>query len=173
MKTRCSKDIRLLSVLCGGLAVCAAGPPAGAQEAPVLEIALYPGIRVTDAVGTTYVIESKGEVEGGFWLTRGWIELTTSTAMWMDPVPTDSPRKVYRAVKVTKPVVQTVANMVTMPCSLNRPAGQQPEVGGPILQPQDRPSEIGRGLVKFWGRVAHPVAAHAGWTPRSSTKQPG
>ncbi len=51
-------------------------------------------------------------MEGDFWLTRGWIELTTPTAIWMDPVPTDSPRKVYRAVKVTKPVVQTVTNMV-------------------------------------------------------------
>jgi hypothetical protein len=91
------------------------GPPAGAQEAPVLEIALYPGIRVTGEVGTTYVIESKGEVEGDFWLTRGWIELTTPTAIWMDPVPTDSPRKVYRAVKVIKPAVQTIADMVRVP----------------------------------------------------------
>jgi formylglycine-generating enzyme required for sulfatase activity len=43
------------------------------------------------------------------------MELTTPTAIWMDPVPTDSPRKVYRAVKVTKPVAQTVANMVWIP----------------------------------------------------------
>jgi len=105
----------LLSILSGGLALWAMGPPAGAQEAPVLEIALYPGIRVTGEVGSTYVIESKAEVDGDFWLTRGWIELTTPTAIWMDPVPTDSPRKVYQAVKVTKPVVQTVANMVWIP----------------------------------------------------------
>jgi formylglycine-generating enzyme required for sulfatase activity len=32
----------------------------------------------------------------------------------MDPVPTDSPRRVYRAVKVTKPVVQTIPNLVWM-----------------------------------------------------------
>ncbi len=91
------------------------GPAAGAQDAPVLEIALYPGLRVTGEVGTTYVIESKAEVEGDSWLTRGWMELTTPTAIWMDPVPTESPRKVYRALKVTKPVVQTVANMVWIP----------------------------------------------------------
>lgn len=60
MKTRSSKDIRLLSILCGGLAVCAVGPPAGAQEAPALEIALYPGIRVTGEAGATYVIEMQG-----------------------------------------------------------------------------------------------------------------
>jgi formylglycine-generating enzyme required for sulfatase activity len=61
------------------------------------------------------VIESATDVESDFWLTRGWIELTTPTAMWMDPVPTDSPRKVYRAVKVTKPLGQTIPNMVWIP----------------------------------------------------------
>ena len=40
------------------MAVAAVGPPVGAQEAPVLEIALYPGLRVAGEVGTTYVIES-------------------------------------------------------------------------------------------------------------------
>ncbi|HOY58238.1 MAG TPA: SUMF1/EgtB/PvdO family nonheme iron enzyme, partial [Verrucomicrobiota bacterium] len=115
MKTQCSKDVRLLSILCGGLALWPMGPPVGAQDAPVLEIALYPGIRLTGEVGTTYVIESKGEVDGDFWLTRGWIELSTPTAIWMDPVPTESPRKVYRAVKLTKPVVQPAANMVWIP----------------------------------------------------------
>ena len=115
MKTRGSKGVRLLSILGGGLAVWAVGPPAAAQEAPALEIALYPGIRVTGEVGATYVIESKVEVEGDFWLTRGWIELTTRTTMWMDTVPTDSPRRVYRAVKVTKPLVQTIPNMVWIP----------------------------------------------------------
>jgi hypothetical protein len=90
-------------------------PRAGAQEAPALEIALDPGIRVTGEVGTTYVIESKTYLESDFWLTRGWIELATPTAQWMDPVPTDAPRRVYRAVKVTKPAVQTIANMVWVP----------------------------------------------------------
>jgi formylglycine-generating enzyme required for sulfatase activity len=85
------------------------------HPAAVLELALYPGIRVTGEVGTTYVIESKADVEGDFWLTRGWLELTTPTAIWMDPVPTDSPRRVYRAEKVVKPVVQTIANMVWIP----------------------------------------------------------
>ncbi len=90
-------------------------PAISGYGASVLEIVLYPGLRVTGEVGTTYVIESKTDVDGDFWLTRGWIELTTPTAIWMDPVPTDSPRKVYRAVKVAKPVVQTVANMVWVP----------------------------------------------------------
>ena len=90
-------------------------PPVTAQDGPSLEIALHPVIRVTGEVGATYVIESKNVADDDFWLTRGWIELTTPTAIWMDPVPTDSPRKVYRAVKVTKPVVQAVANMVWIP----------------------------------------------------------
>ncbi|MCZ7640130.1 MAG: formylglycine-generating enzyme family protein [Verrucomicrobia bacterium] len=82
---------------------------------PSLEIALHPVIRVTGEVGATYVIESTSDVEGDFWLTRGWIELTTPTAVWTNPVPTDSPRRVYRALKVTKPAVQTIANMVWLP----------------------------------------------------------
>jgi formylglycine-generating enzyme required for sulfatase activity len=113
MKTGFSKLTRLALAL--GLSAWAVGPPVAAQDAPQLEIALYPGIRVTGEVGTTYVIESTTDVEGGFWLTRGWLELTTPTAMWMDSVPTDSLRRVYRAVKVTKPVAQTVANMVWIP----------------------------------------------------------
>ncbi len=60
----------MLTILCGGLALWAMGPPAGAQEAPLLEIALHPGIRVTGEVGSTYAIESKAEVEDDFWLTR-------------------------------------------------------------------------------------------------------
>lgn len=102
-------------MLCLGLAIWVARPPAWAQDSPILEIALYPGIRLTGELGTTYVIESKTEVEGASWMTRGWIELTTPTTIWIDPVPTDSPRRMYRAVKVTKPVVQTIANMVWIP----------------------------------------------------------
>ncbi len=94
---------------------CVAGPWVWAQEAPALEIALHTVIRVTGEVGATYVIESRNGVEDDFWLTRGCLGLTTPTAVWTDPVPTDSPRKVYRAVKVTKPMVQTIPNMVWVP----------------------------------------------------------
>jgi hypothetical protein len=113
MKRQSSKLTRFALVL--GLAAWAVGPPVTAQESPLLEIALYPGIRVTGEVGATYVIESKNGAEDDFWLTRGWIELATPTAIWTDPVPADSPRKVYRAVKVVKPVVQTIPNMVWIP----------------------------------------------------------
>jgi formylglycine-generating enzyme required for sulfatase activity len=96
-----------------GLAVVATA--AMAQDAPSLEIALHPVVRVTGEVGTTYVIESATDVDSDFWLTRGWIELSAPTAQWTDPVPTDSPRRVYRAVKVTKPAIQAPANMVWIP----------------------------------------------------------
>jgi len=86
-----------------------------AQAPASLEIALHPVIRVTGEVGATYVIESATEVDSEFWLTRGWIELSTPTAQWTDPVPSDSPRQVYRTVMVTKPVVQTIPNMVWIP----------------------------------------------------------
>lgn len=113
MKTQCRNLARLALVL--SLAIWMGGSPAEAQEAPTLEIALYPGIRVTGGVGTTYIIESKIGVEADLWLTRGWIELTTPTAIWMDPVPIDSPRRVYRAAQVSRPMVQTIANMVWVP----------------------------------------------------------
>ncbi|MCZ7636485.1 MAG: leucine-rich repeat protein [Verrucomicrobia bacterium] len=100
--------------------------------AAALEIALHPAIRVTGEVGSTYVIESKAEVEGDFWLTRGWIELATPTATWTDPLPTTSPRNVYRAVKVTKPVVQTIPNIVWIPpgrFTMGSPEGERGRQG--------------------------------------------
>lgn len=137
MKTRCSKLGRFILVF--GLAASAMGPPAWAQEGPALEMALYPGIRVTGEVGATYVIESKNGVEDDFWLTRGWLELTTPTVLWIDPVPTDSPRKVYRAVKVTKPMVQTVPNMVWIPPGrfvMGSPENERGRVGNEDPQTQ-------------------------------------
>ena len=91
MKTRSSNLTRLALVL--GLAVGLARASDLGAGRPVPGDRPAPGIRVTGEVGATYVIESTTEVEGDFWLTRGWIELTTPTAMWTDPVPTDSPRQ--------------------------------------------------------------------------------
>jgi len=110
MKTPFSMLVRMILGL--SLALGTAAREAEAQDAPTLEIALYPGIQVTGEVGATYAIQSKAEVGEGFWETRGWIELTGPTAVWMDPVPAVSSRRIYRAVKATAPVVQTVANMV-------------------------------------------------------------
>lgn len=45
--------------------------------------------------GDTYVIESTTDEAGGWWRTRGWVELTTATAVWVDPVTTGL-RPVYR-----------------------------------------------------------------------------
>jgi formylglycine-generating enzyme required for sulfatase activity len=55
MKTRSSKHIRFLSLLC--LAVWAAGPRAVAQTPAELDIQLYAGLTVTGAVGTVYSVE--------------------------------------------------------------------------------------------------------------------
>lgn len=87
-----------------------------AQDAPSLAIGMHPAITVTGEAGSTYVIESKNGVEDDFWLTRGVVELTSTQAQWIDSVPADGPKRIYRAVKVTKPEgVQPVEGMVWIP----------------------------------------------------------
>ena len=87
-----------------------------ALQAQELAIQLHPTITVTGEAGSTYVIESKTSVEDDFWLTRGVVELTSPQAQWFDSVPTDAPRRIYRAVEVTKPEgVKPVENMVWIP----------------------------------------------------------
>ncbi len=98
-----------------GLAAGATAPRTVAQDAAILEIALRPEIRVSGEVGAIYVIESKSNVEGDFWLTRGWIELTTHSANWLDPMPAASPQRIYRAVKASRPDIQTIADMAWIP----------------------------------------------------------
>jgi len=86
-----------------------------AQDEPTLAIQLHP-ITVTGEVGSTYVIESKIDVEDDFWLARGVVALTSTQTQWFDPVPAEAPQRIYRAVKVTKPEgVQPVENMVWIP----------------------------------------------------------
>jgi hypothetical protein len=55
MKTRSSKHVRFLSLLC--LAVWAVGPRASAQTPAQLDIQKYAGLTITGAVGTVYSIE--------------------------------------------------------------------------------------------------------------------
>ena len=62
------------------------------------------------------MIESKNGVDDDFWLTRGVVELTSTQATWSDSVPADGPKRIYRAVEVTKPEgVQPTENMVWIP----------------------------------------------------------
>ncbi len=82
------------------------------QEEPSLEIQLHPSIRVTGEAGATYVIESMTDLEGDFWLTRGVVEMNATLADWFDTVPAAGHQRYYRAVKVTKPEVEPIENMV-------------------------------------------------------------
>jgi len=84
--------------------------PLLAQDEPA------PAITVTGVAGSTYVIESKNGVDDDFWLTRGVVELTSTQAQWFDSVPATAPKRIYRAVKQTKPEgVQPIENMVWIP----------------------------------------------------------
>lgn len=87
-----------------------------AQNEPTLAIQMHPAITVVGEAGSTYVIESKNGVDDDWWLTRGVVELTSTQAQWMDSVPAEGPKRIYRAVKVTKPEgVQPVEGMVWIP----------------------------------------------------------
>ena len=92
-----------------------------AQDGPNLGIQLHPEsqaaqIQLTGEVGSTYVIESKTDLEEDFWLARAVLEMTTPEILWLDPVPADAPQRIYRAVKVAKAEgVQPIENMVWIP----------------------------------------------------------
>ncbi len=70
---------------------------------------------VTGEVGATYLIESSTNLGKEPWITRGWIDMATAAAKWTDPMPVNPAQRYYRVVKVTRPAVQTVANMVWIP----------------------------------------------------------
>jgi len=149
MKTRDSELTRLALAL--GMAVWAAGLRVQAQEGASLELRLdperHPIIRVAAETGTTWVIESKTAVEADFWLTRGWIELTGPIGEWVDPVPRDSPHKIYRALKVIRPVLQTVSNMVWIAPGTFTMGCPPSERGGHVWEHQQTRVTLTQG---FW-----------------------
>ena len=105
--------------------------PLAAQDDPTLAIQLHPAITVTGEVGSTYVIESKNGVDDDIWLTRGVVELTSTQATWSDSVPADGPKRIYRAVKQTKPEgVQPIENMVWIPAGTFTMGSPRSERGG-------------------------------------------
>ena len=104
--------------------------PLQAQEEPTRAIQPQPAVTVSGEAGSTYVIESKNGVDDDFWLMRGVVELTSTQAQWFDSVPAKGPRRIYRAVKVTKPEeVQPLENMVWIPAGRFTMGSPSNEVG--------------------------------------------
>jgi len=100
MKTRSSKHVRFLSVLC--LAVWAAGPRAVAQTAAELDIQLYAGLTITGAVSTVYSIEYVTDLaqtnNASAWRCLEFLQLPASPYLWADKSASATGRRFYRAV---------------------------------------------------------------------------
>src|SRR6266478_1023689 len=105
MKTRSSKLVRLLSVLC--LAVWAAAPRATAQSRPSLGLrfsAGQPTLSLTGAVGTVYSIQyATGLSPTNVWVDRTLVQAKGGGTVWTDPSSPTPGQRFYRAVSVPAP----------------------------------------------------------------------
>jgi formylglycine-generating enzyme required for sulfatase activity len=112
MKTRSSKLVRFLSLLC--LAAWAVGPRAAAQTPPVLDLQLYAGLTVTGAVGTVYSIDYVTDLaqtnNASAWRCLEFLQLPANPYPWADKSAPATGKRFYRAVEFAAP-----ANMVFIP----------------------------------------------------------
>ncbi len=112
MKTRFSKLVRSLSVLC--LAALAVGPRASAQTPPVLNLQLYAGLTITGAVGTVYSVEYVTDLaqtnNPSAWRCLEFLQLPASPYLWADKSAPATGQRFYRAVVFAAPT-----NMVFIP----------------------------------------------------------
>jgi len=99
MKTRSSKLVRFLSVLC--LAVWTLGPRASAQTPPVLDVHLYAGLSITGAVGTVYSMEYVTDLaqtnDPSAWRCLEFLQLPASPYLWADKSAPATGQRFYRA----------------------------------------------------------------------------
>jgi formylglycine-generating enzyme required for sulfatase activity len=112
MKTRSSKLVRFLSVLC--LAVWAVGPRASAQTPPVLGLQLYAGLSITGVVGTVYQIQYVTDLaqtnNASARRCLEFLQLPASPYLWADKSAPATARRFYRAVQSGAPT-----NLVFIP----------------------------------------------------------
>src|SRR5690349_4327059 len=112
MKTRSSKLVRFLSLLC--LTVWAVGPRATAQTPAELDLQLYAGLGVTGAIGTVYSIEYVTELAPTnnltAWRSLEFLQLPASPYLWADKSAPATSKRFYRAVAFTAPT-----NLVFIP----------------------------------------------------------
>jgi formylglycine-generating enzyme required for sulfatase activity len=126
MKTRFSKRVRLLSLLC--LAVWALGPRAVAQTPAELDLHLYAGLTITGAVGTVYSVEYVTDLAQtntpSAWRCLEFLQLPASPYLWADKSAPATGKRFYRAVAMGAPT-----NMVFIPPGTFRMGSPTNEVG--------------------------------------------
>ncbi len=112
MKTRCSKLVPILPVLC--LAGSAASLPASAQTPAQLSIQTYAGLTITGAVGSVYSIECVTDLartnDQSAWRCLEFLRLPASPYLWADKSAPATANRFYRAMAMEAP-----ANMVFIP----------------------------------------------------------
>jgi len=105
MKTRSSKLVRFLSVLC--VAAWGPGPPAAAQILPSLGIEINAGgptLSLTGMVGTVYAIQYANDLSPtNTWVDRTLLQARGDGDVWTDPSAPSTGQRFYRAVSVPPP----------------------------------------------------------------------
>ena len=96
MKSRFSKHVRFLSILCG--AALAVTPRAPAQTPPTLNLQLYAGLSITGAVGTVYSVEYVTDLaQTNSWRCLEYLQLPASPYLWADKSAPATGKRFYRA----------------------------------------------------------------------------
>jgi formylglycine-generating enzyme required for sulfatase activity len=130
MKTRCSKRVRFLSILCwAALAVAARAP---AQTPPGLDLQLYAGLSITGAVGTVYAIEYVTDLaQTNSWRCLEFLQPPASPYLWADKSAPATGQRFYRAVVFAAPT-----NLVFIPPGTFRMGAPTNELDSSQLGPE-------------------------------------
>jgi formylglycine-generating enzyme required for sulfatase activity len=141
MKTRFSKPVRFLILLC--LGAWAEGPRAVAQTAATLGIQAYAGLSITGAVGTVYSVEYVTDLaRTNEWRCLTFLQLPATNYLWFDPTAPATGRRFYRAVQFGAPT-----NLVFIPPGTFRMGSPTNEVGRSDNEGPQTAVTISRG---FW-----------------------
>src|SRR4249919_2024849 len=109
MKSRFTKHVRFLSILCG--AALAVAPRVPAQTPPGLNLQLYAGLSITGAVGTVYSVEYVTDLaQSNSWRCLEYLQLLASPHLWADKSAPAMGQRFYRVVVFAAPM-----NLVFIP----------------------------------------------------------
>jgi formylglycine-generating enzyme required for sulfatase activity len=141
MKTRFSKLVRFLSLLC--LAVCAVGPRAAAQTPTGLNIQTYAGLSITGVVGTVYSIESVTDMaQTNAWRCLEYLQLPARPYLWADKSAPATGQRFYRVGVFAAPT-----NLVFIPPGTFRMGSPTNEVDRDAWEGPQTAVTISRG---YW-----------------------
>src|SRR4029077_13622577 len=141
MKTRFSKHVEFLSIMC--CAVLATGPRASAQTRPALDLQLYAGLSITGAVGTVYSVEYVTDLgETNSWRCLTFLQLPVTNYLWFDPTAPATGQRFYRATQFNAP-----SNLAFIPPGTFRMGSPTNEVDRDVSEGPQTAVTISRG---FW-----------------------